>query len=118
MRRLRGRLDVTAFIDDPLRVRVFGPNPASVDARPSFDWAEIPCAGRRAAQAEAQRQQETDTADAVWIYLQAGETKRWVARRTPLDPDAFQSPPRTYRAARDPLALRAIVWVIKVIFSN
>ena len=88
------------------------------DERSLFDWTEIPCASPKAAKAEAQRQQETDTADAVWIYLQSGETKGWVARRTPLDPDAFQPPPNPYRTAKDPLWLRAIGWAIEAIFSN
>ena len=76
----------------------------TADTRLPFDWIEMPCATRAAAEAEAKHQQEADTEDAVWVYLQTGMSrKRWVARRTPRDPDAFQPPPRPFRTDRDPL---------------
>jgi len=49
-----------------------------------FDWREIPCANREAAEAEARRQQELDDATEVeWIYLR-NKNREWVARRTPV----------------------------------
>jgi hypothetical protein len=57
-----------------------------------FVWSEITCESREAAQSEAERQQERDSADAEWIYLR-NPSGEWVARRTP----------RHFQPPREPL---------------
>jgi hypothetical protein len=44
---------------------------------------EVICANRDTAEAEANRQQASETADATWIYSQVNG--QWIARRTSND---------------------------------
>lgn len=53
------------------------------DANSDFEWREIQCANREAAEVEARRQQDREATDTVeWIYLRNKE-REWVARRVP-----------------------------------
>jgi len=64
-----------------------GPNE---DGAPEFDWAVVPCASREEAEREAERQQQIERGNAVWIYVRVnGE---WVAKRTPADPTGQRDP--------------------------
>ena len=61
---------------------------------PDFDWREIVCANRRAAEAEAEKQQATEDPDEVeWVYLHKESTGEWVARRTPRHIESAPKPP-------------------------
>ena len=82
---------------------------------PRFDWMMIPCSSREAAEAEARLQQGADTPDAEWIYLQTG--KQWVARRTPVDPDSVQRPPRI-PGAGEPRWKTMGWWLVEALFSR
>jgi hypothetical protein len=56
------------------------------EAEPAGDVFEeivVPCIGREEAQAEAERRQAEDSAEATWIYLRVDG--QWVAKRTPTD---------------------------------
>jgi len=77
--------------------------------RPVFDWTVVPCTGPEGAEAEAQRRQQGEQSDAVWIFLQVD--KQWIARRTPADPDRFE-PPADWRSHR-PLCKRAVDFILE-----
>jgi hypothetical protein len=62
-----------------MRLRANKPGSKPNDA---FVWTEIVCESGEAAQSEAERQQERDSAEAEWIYLR-NPSGEWVARRTP-----------------------------------
>ena len=99
-------------------MRIRRPEKQRVDAVPErapFDWILIPCASREAAAAEARLQQDADTPDAVWIYLQSG--KQWVARRTPVDRESAQAAPRI-RGAWEPLRKKVGWWIVEAVFSR
>jgi hypothetical protein len=63
------------------RMRLRANKPRS-EPNDEFVWSEITCESQEAAQSEAERQQERDSADAEWIYLR-NPSGQWVARRTP-----------------------------------
>lgn len=64
---------------------------AEVEGHQPFQERVIVCSDRGSAEQEADRQQQLEAEDAVWIYLR--QENEWVAKRTPrVLPDEPEQP--------------------------